>query len=71
MEATQKDKVLKWLRRGHSITPLQALKRFGSLRLGAIIHKLRLEYGNDYIVTERVPVKNRFGKVVYIARYML
>ena len=68
---TQKQKVLDRLRAGHSITQMQALRMFGCMRLGAIIFELRLEYGDDYIVTETIPVPNRFGKTVYVGRYIL
>ncbi len=67
---SKKDKVLEWLQNGHSITPLQALKKFGSLRLGDIIFKLRKQHGKDYIVTEMIDVKTRFG-VSRIGRYSI
>ncbi len=38
---TQKQKVLEHLLKGYSITPLEALQKFGCFRLGAIIHLLR------------------------------
>lgn len=40
---TQKANVRAWLLKGRSITPLEALNRFGSLRLSAIVFKLREE----------------------------
>ena len=40
---TQKANVRTWLLKGRSITPLEALNRFGSLRLSAIIFDLREE----------------------------
>ena len=40
---SQKQKVLNWLQTGKPLTPIQALERFGSFRLGALIHKLRNE----------------------------
>lgn len=40
---TQKANVRAWLLDGRSITPLEALNRFGSLRLSAIIFDLREE----------------------------
>lgn len=68
---SQNDKVLTWLRAGHTITQLQALRKFGCMRLGAIIFRLREQYGKGYIITEITPVKNRFGQTVYVAKYIL
>lgn len=68
---SQRQKVLDRLKAGHSITQMQALRLFGSMRLGAIIFRLRQEFGDDYIATETIPVTNRFGKTVYVARYLL
>lgn len=41
--STQANQILSWLKRGKSITPIEALERFGSLRLGARIFDLRRE----------------------------
>ena len=41
--ASQNGKILEHLKRGRSITPLEALKLFGSLRLGGRIYDLRCE----------------------------
>lgn len=41
--ATQKSMVRAWLLKGNHLTPLEALNRFGSLRLSAIIFDLREE----------------------------
>ena len=72
---SQKDKVLARLKSGQSITQLQAFNIFGCMRLGAVIYELRQhfreKYGDEYIITEMVPVKNRYGKKVYVARYLL
>lgn len=40
---SQKAAILKWLRKGESITPLEALRIVGSMRLGARIYELRSE----------------------------
>ena len=40
---TQKDKVIKWLKSGRTLTPLEALQNGMGMRLGAIIHTLRHE----------------------------
>jgi hypothetical protein len=41
VNATQK--IREWLERGHSITPMQALQKWGCMRLGARINDLRNE----------------------------
>jgi len=40
---TKKDKVLAHLMNGQPITPIEALNKYGSFRLGAIIFDLRAE----------------------------
>lgn len=54
---TQKSMVLAWLLDGHTLTPLEALNRFGTLRLSAIIFVLREE--GLPIVTEKIQVAPR------------
>lgn len=38
---SQADLILDWMLAGHAITPLEALNRFGSLRLGARIAEIK------------------------------
>ncbi len=38
---TQANQILSALKRGEKLTPLQALKRFGCMRLAARIHELK------------------------------
>tara|TARA_Y100001963_G_C6712058_1_gene414782 strand:+ start:100 stop:312 length:213 start_codon:yes stop_codon:yes gene_type:complete len=45
---SQKEKVLDWLQRGRTLTPLEALNLGMGMRLGAIIHVLRKE-GHDIV----------------------
>ena len=40
-EPTQAGRILAYLKRGNSLTPLEALERFGCMRLGARIHELK------------------------------
>jgi hypothetical protein len=62
MSANQK--LRKWLLSGKSITPIQALEKFGIFRLGARILEMRREgYG---IITE---MQNKNGK--RFAKYTL
>lgn len=62
---TQKQKVLKWLKSGRALTPIQALEQFGSFRLGAIIHELR----NEGYEIKTTLIKNRYGN--QFAKYKL
>lgn len=57
---SQKDRVLAYLQAGNAITPLEALRLFGSLRLGAIIFVLR-ESGYDIRTTMVQGVNNRYA----------
>lgn len=41
MKPAQTTQILSALERGESLTPLDALKRFGCMRLGARIHELK------------------------------
>lgn len=59
--------VLDWFTRRKTITPLEAIKDLGVLRLGARIFELR-EAGHD-IHTEMMPVPNRQGGTSRVARY--
>lgn len=38
---SQTDLILEWMLAGHTITPLEALEKFGSFRLGARIADIR------------------------------
>ena len=59
---TKQDKVLSHLQTYGSITPLEALEKYGSFRLGALIFNLRKE-GHD-IETNIVPKKG-YAKYTY------
>ena len=60
---SQKDKVVKWLKSGKSLTPLQALENGMGMRLGAIIHTLRHEEQMD-IENLNKTGDDRYGKYV-------
>ena len=51
---TQKANVRAWLLNGNTITPLEALNKFGIFRLAAVVHELRDE--GLPIVTEKIQV---------------
>lgn len=67
---TQCEKILKFMETHKlGITPLQAMDKFGCMRLSGRIHDLR-EMGYD-INSEIVEVKNRYGDTCRVARYTL
>lgn len=65
----QKDRVMKYLKDFGSITPLDALKDLGIMRLGARIWELIREGWNISRETEHS--KNRYGKSTRYARYRM
>ena len=48
MKKTQKDAILEYLKEHGSITPLEALDKFGCFRLSAVIFELRED---GYVIT--------------------
>lgn len=66
---SQKDLILAYLEQNGSITPLEAQKLFGCMRLGARIWDLRRD-GYD-IQKEMVTVETRNGGTAVVARYRL
>lgn len=64
---TQKEMVLEYLDEFGEITPLEAYKDLGILRLAAVIFNLKQD--GYAIKTETVTAKNRFGKLVTFAKY--
>lgn len=40
---SQNEQILAYLKTGHSLTPLEALRNFGCFRLGARIHNLKAQ----------------------------
>ena len=42
---TQDGNVLQLLKSGQTITPIEALNKFGCFRLAAVVHRLRKEQG--------------------------
>lgn len=65
----QNQQVLNHLAKYGSITPRQALERYGIMRLGARIYDLRdLGYRIDRVMEKG---KNRYGKPCTYARYFL
>lgn len=65
---TQQTRVWNYLVEEGSITPLDAMREFGIMRLSAIIFNLRKE---RVIITTYETKKNRYGNPVTYARYVL
>lgn len=66
---TQNQRVLDYLTEFGSITPLEALRDLGIMRLGARVFELRAE--GHMITTDMVNVKSRWGENTKIARYSI
>ena len=66
---TQCMKILKYMHDFGSITPIEAMKDLGVMRLGARIYDLEAE--GFEIIHERESGKNRYGEKVSYARYRL
>lgn len=66
-KASQADRILEYMRQFGSITPLEAVRDLGVLRLAARISDLR-KAGYD-IISEQHAVENRFGETCYVAKY--
>ena len=58
---SQRDKVVRWLKSGKSLTPLEALQNGMGMRLGAIIHTLRHEEQMNIINLNKTG-EDRFAK---------
>jgi hypothetical protein len=69
MEETHYDRILRHLQDFGNITSLDAFKDYGITRLSAIIFLLRKD--GYKISSQKVSCKNRYGKVVYFANYIL
>lgn len=67
---SQTRRILAYLRGGNTITPLEALREFGTLRLGARIADIEKIVGYPP-ERRRVPVRNAEGKEVYVMSYWL
>lgn len=68
LKNTQKQKIIDHLIKFGSITPLEAMKQYGCMRLAAVIFTLKDEYS---IITEMLESPNRFGDKVRYAKYVL
>jgi hypothetical protein len=68
-KATQREMILRYIREFGSITPHEALREFGCMRLGARIWELRK---SGYLITRTMEKReNRYGKKIAYARYSI
>ncbi len=66
---TQADQLVRYLEEFGSVTPLEALRDLGIMRLGARIWELKKRGAN--ITTRLLSVPNRWGKACHVAEYTL
>ena len=64
---TQKEQIIDYLNRFHTITPMQAFGDLGITKLATRISEMRKD-GMEFKI-ETVKSKNRLGKTVRFARY--
>jgi hypothetical protein len=64
-DGSQAQRILGWLVKGHVLTPLNALRLFGTLRLGARIYELKRR--GHPIISNRI--KSRSGAIVAAYSY--
>ncbi len=64
---TQCEMILQYMQDTGSITPWEAMREFGCMRLGARIYDLKRRGVN--VTRELVTDKNRYGKSIQYARY--
>lgn len=64
---TQNQRILDYIEEFGSITQMEALNDIGCMRLASRISDLRSMGYN--IVSEVIPVKNRYGETCHIKRY--
>lgn len=68
-ELNQRDRILKYLKMGQTLTRLNAWARLGILEAPARISELRAEGHN--IKTNMVTVRNRYGHKVSVAEWSM
>ena len=66
----QKMMVYNYLLSGHTITSLEAIEKFGITRLSAVIFNIEKMTGKAPN-RRSIPVRNRYGKTVYVTEYWI
>ena len=68
--SSQTRQILAWMKAGTRINPMEALRRFGSFRLGARIKDIEELIGYPPS-RQKIQVENRQGKTVWVNEYWL
>ena len=68
---TQIDRIKSYLDEFGSITPLEAMRDLGIMRLGARVYDLEHNGMAGRIAHDTVPVTNRWNQVCHVTRYSL
>ena len=68
--SSQTRQILAWMKAGNRINPMEALRRFGSFRLGARIKDIEDLIGYPPS-RQKIQVENRQGKTVWVNEYWL
>lgn len=68
---TQSEAILSHLLKGKSLTPLDGLRSFGTLKLASRISELSASGKLPGLKKEMVEVKTRFGKTTRVMSYKL
>ncbi len=58
---SQTQEIEEYLKKGNSLTPIEALEKFGCFRLGARIYDLK-DKGYEFIVTTVIHGKKRYAQ---------
>tara|TARA_R110000803_G_scaffold210829_1_gene284064 strand:+ start:8179 stop:8391 length:213 start_codon:yes stop_codon:yes gene_type:complete len=66
---SQLSDVLEYMQTKGSITSMDAIEMFGATRMSAIIYDIKKKGYN--VESPLIPVKNRYGKTVYVSSYSL
>ena len=66
---TQTERILEHVQKYGSITPLEALKEYGIMRLASRVHDLKMQ--GIYLNRTTEKSTNRFGETVHYTRYTL
>ena len=64
---TQQEKIRNYMKQNGSITPLDALREFGIMRLASRISEMK-KAGED-IESVTIKDRNRYGEIVHYSKY--
>ena len=67
---TQRERVLDYLKRNESITPMEAFHQLGITKLATVVSDM-IRHGGVPIVKERIKTQNRYGQSAVYMSYSL